>query len=175
MVLLTASQVSVAISSFIIFMFTSALFFCGYALQQQTLRDLRTAIKPREPPPPEAKLYLPSQFAKPSPRQEGIVVEVMDTIADAQNTPITEQIPLEKLRPAAAGRRRKKTLVEDPRRYDLSPEEKAFLSELGKESKKDALAQEQPLSRAERRKRIKAELTDGSEEEGFRGYRRRMW
>lgn len=35
--------------------------------------------------------------------------------------------------------------------------------------------QEKPISRAERRKRIKEEIMAGSEEAGFKGYRRRMW
>ncbi|KAA8567740.1 hypothetical protein EYC84_008211 [Monilinia fructicola] len=45
--LLTSGQVSVAISSFIVFFFTTALFLSGYVLQQQTVRDLREAIKPQ--------------------------------------------------------------------------------------------------------------------------------
>jgi hypothetical protein len=35
--------------------------------------------------------------------------------------------------------------------------------------------EEKPLSRAERRRRIKEEIMAGSEEHGFKGYRRRMW
>lgn len=44
--LLTQSQVSVLISSIIIFFFTVALFLAGYVLQQRTLNDLRDAIAP---------------------------------------------------------------------------------------------------------------------------------
>jgi hypothetical protein len=37
------------------------------------------------------------------------------------------------------------------------------------------LKEETSLSRAERRKKIKEEIMAGSEEAGFKGYRRRMW
>ncbi|KAM3066571.1 hypothetical protein ACMFMG_002285 [Clarireedia jacksonii] len=69
MVLLTSGQVSVAISSVVVFLFTSALFLSGYVLQQQTVRDLREAIKPQfvsESPNldrlSQPKLYLQKQF-----------------------------------------------------------------------------------------------------------------
>jgi hypothetical protein len=43
------------------------------------------------------------------------------------------------------------------------------------ENNKNPTEKEKALSRAERRKKIKAEIMEGSEEEGFKGYRRRMW
>ncbi|KAL8685590.1 MAG: hypothetical protein Q9218_007664 [Villophora microphyllina] len=53
--LLTSSQISMAISSSIVFIFTSLLFLSGYVLQQQTVRSLQAAIRPQpavvEPPP----------------------------------------------------------------------------------------------------------------------------
>ncbi|KAF2834367.1 glycosyltransferase family 8 protein [Patellaria atrata CBS 101060] len=52
MVLLNAGQVSVAISSAIVFFFTSILFLSGYILQQQTVHSLQVAIKPRLPAEP---------------------------------------------------------------------------------------------------------------------------
>ncbi|KAK4991080.1 hypothetical protein LTR66_006629 [Elasticomyces elasticus] len=52
MVLLTGGQVSMAISSAIVFIFTSALFFSGYVLQQRSVKGIQDAIKPRLPPPP---------------------------------------------------------------------------------------------------------------------------
>jgi hypothetical protein len=81
--LLTSSQVSIAISSgigtshipqpqlvfftnSIVFTFTSALFLSGYVIQQQTVRNLREAIKPK-PRPTHTLVYLPPQFdAKPT-------------------------------------------------------------------------------------------------------------
>ncbi|KAL1837422.1 hypothetical protein VTJ49DRAFT_3793 [Mycothermus thermophilus] len=56
--LLTSGQVSLAVSSMIVFICTLALFLSGYALQQRTLRDLREAIRladgTRRPPLPLA-------------------------------------------------------------------------------------------------------------------------
>jgi hypothetical protein len=49
--LLTSSQVSVALSSAIIVTFTSLLFLAGYILQQQTLHSLHAAIGPQLPLP----------------------------------------------------------------------------------------------------------------------------
>jgi hypothetical protein len=49
--LLTSSQVSVALSSAVIVSFTSLLFLAGYILQQQTLHSLRAAIGPQIPLP----------------------------------------------------------------------------------------------------------------------------
>ncbi|KAF4538782.1 Glycosyltransferase family 8 [Lasiodiplodia theobromae] len=51
MVLLTGGQVSMAISSAIVFIFTFLLFLSGYILQQQTVRGIQEAIKPRLPQP----------------------------------------------------------------------------------------------------------------------------
>ncbi|TKA81312.1 hypothetical protein B0A49_00311 [Cryomyces minteri] len=54
--LLTSGQVSMAISSSIVFVFTSLLFLAGYVLQQQTVHSLQAAIKPRLPPTPPPPL-----------------------------------------------------------------------------------------------------------------------
>ncbi|KAK8238642.1 hypothetical protein HDK90DRAFT_233241 [Phyllosticta capitalensis] len=51
MVLLTSGQVSMVLSSTIVFIFTFLLFLSGYLLQQQTVRGLQAAIKPRLPAP----------------------------------------------------------------------------------------------------------------------------
>ncbi|KAI9804473.1 MAG: hypothetical protein M1825_001372 [Sarcosagium campestre] len=44
--LLTSGQISMTISSFIVFFFTSALFLSGYVLQQQTVRNIQTVLAP---------------------------------------------------------------------------------------------------------------------------------
>ncbi|KAF3768691.1 hypothetical protein M406DRAFT_251469 [Cryphonectria parasitica EP155] len=56
--LLTSSQVSVAISSAIVVAFTAALFLSGYVIQQRTVRHLRAAIRPDSSP----QIYLPDRF-----------------------------------------------------------------------------------------------------------------
>ncbi|KAM0716577.1 hypothetical protein Q7P37_008022 [Cladosporium fusiforme] len=58
--LLTQSQVSVAISSTIVITFTLLLFLSGYVLQQRTVRGLQDAIKPRLPQaPPSLNVQTP--------------------------------------------------------------------------------------------------------------------
>ncbi|MCJ1386167.1 hypothetical protein MMC17_009293 [Xylographa soralifera] len=52
--LLTSGQISMTISSGIIFIFTSLLFLSGYVLQQQTVRSLQAAIHPPPLPVPSA-------------------------------------------------------------------------------------------------------------------------
>jgi hypothetical protein len=49
--LLTSSQVSVLISTIVIGFCTFALFFAGYALQQQTLQNLHKTLRPSSPLP----------------------------------------------------------------------------------------------------------------------------
>ncbi|TPX10640.1 uncharacterized protein E0L32_008374 [Thyridium curvatum] len=58
--LLTSSQVSVAVSCGVVVCCTVALFLSGYFIQQRTLRTLRAAI--REPPKPSPKIFLPDRF-----------------------------------------------------------------------------------------------------------------
>ncbi|MCJ1437979.1 hypothetical protein MMC27_007366 [Xylographa pallens] len=62
--LLTSGQISMTISSGIIFIFTSLLFLSGYVLQQQTVRSLQAAIHPPPPPVPSAS---PSAIALARP------------------------------------------------------------------------------------------------------------
>ena len=50
--LLTQSHVSVITSSVVVIIFTFLLFLSGYVLQQQTVKGLQSAIKPRFPQPP---------------------------------------------------------------------------------------------------------------------------
>ncbi|WPH02990.1 glucose n-acetyltransferase 1 [Acrodontium crateriforme] len=52
--LLTQSQVSVALSSVIVFAFTLALFLSGYVLQQRTVTGLQNTLKPRIPKAPSS-------------------------------------------------------------------------------------------------------------------------
>ncbi|KAF2205253.1 hypothetical protein GQ43DRAFT_460071 [Delitschia confertaspora ATCC 74209] len=62
MMLLTSGQVSMAISSGIVFIFTLVLFLSGYVLQQRTVHSLQAAIKPRLPKP----LPAPEPIAPPA-------------------------------------------------------------------------------------------------------------
>ena len=184
MVLLTSGQVSVAITSIvgqfysseinwqmltvIVLLFTSALFLSGYAIQQQTVRDLRAAIKPHVQPP-QIKPHLPAKFAKPSPKEYGVQVQVQKSIQDSTGGTV------------AAGESSEETAIQQ-RQIKLTDQQSINLlpgngkaPEIKSQPDKKGIPMEKPMSRAERRRKLKEELTAGSEEEGFKGYRRRMW
>ncbi|KFY86868.1 hypothetical protein V500_07349 [Pseudogymnoascus sp. VKM F-4518 (FW-2643)] len=66
--LLTQSQVSIFFSAVTIFFFTLALFLSGYVLQQKTLTNLRAAIRPSHlSGPSDTHFYTPSSHDAPSP------------------------------------------------------------------------------------------------------------
>ena len=193
------------------FLFTGALFLSGYVLQQQTVRDLRAAIKP-EPTPPAARLYLPTQFAAQriqSPKEElnrvldGVSAETQDsrvsdavaTMEDSSNDKVDD------------GSGRMKDAVWDDTREGRGTQESGRLAQdyegntnilegqepmivKGEQSPnqpdvldhalsvpplEDKPKEEKPLSRAERRKKIKEEILAAGEGEGFKGYKRRQW
>ncbi|KAJ4386379.1 hypothetical protein N0V93_009274 [Gnomoniopsis smithogilvyi] len=74
MVLLTSSQVSVAISSAIVVSFTTALFLSGYAIQQRTVRHLRAAIRPDSSP----QIFLPDRFRDDTTELEDGTIVMLD-------------------------------------------------------------------------------------------------
>ena len=213
--LLTSGQVSVAISSFVgmciikfqlgrnaligvatVFLFTSALFLSGYVLQQQTVRDLRAAIKPK-PTPENARMYLPKQFVvqpTPSPKAgiAGVSVETQvlndsDNVVEVRES--SNDIPADGARQmdpsvvddSAEGRRGPRPAqdnsgggqaLHDHEPIELEddpPQVPAYASLIPNKPK------EKPLSRAERRKKIKDEILATGEGEGFKGYKRRQW
>lgn len=67
-ILLSQSQVSVVVSSGVVFFFTVLLFLSGYVIQQRTVKGLQTALKPRIPqPPPSLNAQQPTEnILKPS-------------------------------------------------------------------------------------------------------------
>ncbi|PVH86209.1 hypothetical protein DL98DRAFT_510862 [Cadophora sp. DSE1049] len=195
MVLLTSAQVSVAISSAIVFFFTTALFLSGYVLQQQTVRDLRAAIKPqlqRSKTAPD--LYLPTLNedgylvdmvqieTRPVEQDEKEqVVEVSASRSDStdeegQQTPDTgsdDMVGATRWQKAA----RRKKLEEQAQQ--VKGAQKQIVDDKNEESQKDKTTNsrsgEKPMSRAERRKKIKEQIMAEGQGETFKGYRRRMW
>ncbi|KAK0105748.1 hypothetical protein ONS95_004267 [Cadophora gregata] len=192
MVLLTSAQVSVAISSAIVFFFTTALFLSGYVLQQQTVRDLRAAIKPqlqRSKTAPDLFLptlnedgYLVDMVQIETRPVEQDVTEQVVEVSESERTR-TEEAPdtenddmVGATRWQKAARRKKleeqaqqakgaqKPIVENPNKQ--SPQEKPKIKSKPKEK---------PMSRAERRKKIKEQIVAEGQGETFKGYRRRMW
>jgi hypothetical protein len=68
-----------------VFIFTTALFLCGYVVQQKTVNDIREAIKP-QPRPVHTNLYVPPKpDATPGliPTVEG--VQIIEIIQDEQS------------------------------------------------------------------------------------------
>ncbi|KAL9631746.1 MAG: hypothetical protein Q9204_004098, partial [Flavoplaca sp. TL-2023a] len=63
--LLTSGQISMAISSSVVFMFTFLLFLSGYVLQQQTVRSLQAIIKPQPVVVPPPSPVLAKHFGTP--------------------------------------------------------------------------------------------------------------
>ncbi|MCJ1309908.1 hypothetical protein MMC25_003569 [Agyrium rufum] len=69
--LLTGGQISMAVTSSVVFLFTTLLFLSGYVLQQQTVRNMQAIIhptpppKPSPPPEPVRKKHL-KLFGRPS-------------------------------------------------------------------------------------------------------------
>lgn len=111
------------------------------------MNNLRIAIKPQPLPPKHAGLYLPEKFqeAKPSPREEGVVIEVTNSVVEEDEWE-------EGIR-----------VVSGNRKGD------------GQKKLGGSDGEEKVLSAVERRRKIKDALMEGSEEKGFKGYHRRMW
>ncbi|KAK0655908.1 hypothetical protein B0T16DRAFT_398043 [Cercophora newfieldiana] len=180
--LLTSGQVSVAVSSGVVFVFTAALFFSGYAIQQRTLRDLRIAIKPS--PRPSPKIFLPDRFQKSTTElEDGTIVAVDDDEYDRKRKPVIVEV-----RPTLPEDvDDTPPLVQQQQQYEISGDEVPTQTEKEKpEAEENEQAKsppdeaknekpQKPISRAERRRRIKEEIQKlaQGEERGY--YQRRLW
>jgi len=141
-------------------------------------------------------MYLPKQFAenpaaKPSPKENGVVVEVKnsrkvgftdedrDSSRPNKANKGTNNKQESEVVIVAEGKEQKAMMVEDrdSNLYDLPSAPELYDIPLNQGSTSDIgiAKDEKSMSRAERRKKIKEEIMAGSEEEGFKGYRRRMW
>ncbi|KAH6674905.1 hypothetical protein B0J14DRAFT_588396 [Halenospora varia] len=185
--LLTSSQVSVAISSFIVFFFTLALFLSGYVLQQQTVRDLRAAIKPQIVRPlPELQLYLPPQFREHDEEvpgnAKGPVPGLKRDVTDGEssgNDGRDDEDMVGATRWQKAKRRKEREMRQKALSDAADGQESSGDSQTGQQGEESVETQpkkeEKPLSRAERRKRIKEQILADGDGESFKGYKRRAW
>ncbi|KAK6956355.1 hypothetical protein Daesc_001632 [Daldinia eschscholtzii] len=161
---------------------TAALFLSGYVIQQRTLRDLRAAIKPTRIPRPSPKVYFPDHHNSPS--------QLEDTINDSR---------LKHRRSSSSGKHSAEEGEEDVVIVRPTvPEEKLEQEEPAVPEKDDAAAgayvgtpndveetvvekkkkeepEEKPISRAERRRKIKEEIRRLSEGQERVYYQRRLW
>ncbi|TGO28348.1 hypothetical protein BPAE_0029g00790 [Botrytis paeoniae] len=199
--LLTSGQVSVAISSFIVFFFTTALFLSGYVLQQQTVRDLREAIKPqfqaklvglevpdnlninadRSGRKGQVEVFLPKKFENEAVREGNIKAEIKRDVEEESDEVI--------------GKNGKARGEENEEWSEVELDESVIkvrkdygsvkgegegagsvdnTEDVKKGGDGEIAVPEKPLSRAERRRRIKEELVTSGEGEIFNGYRRRV-
>ncbi|KAL2062359.1 hypothetical protein VTL71DRAFT_6625 [Oculimacula yallundae] len=198
MVLLTSAQVSVAISSTIVFLFTTALFLSGYVLQQQTVRDLRAAIKPQLQRPKGAPdswtatqfnedgylvdmVQIETQHTKDDSREQ--VVEVSSSESIGTDGEGNENVGSERESDDMVGATRwQKAARKKKLEVEAMQGQKPILddsSELPRKKAKGKPAkskvEKKPMSRAERRRKIKEQIVAEGQGETFKGYRRRMW
>ncbi|KAB5560202.1 hypothetical protein GE09DRAFT_82328 [Coniochaeta sp. 2T2.1] len=192
--LLTSSQVSIAVSSSVVVVFTAALFLSGYAIQQRTLRDLREAIKPS--PRPKPQIFLPDRFKSttteledgtvivvdippgpdayrpPRPDGEQVVVEVRPTVAGGDVTQrVTEGRKGDTVEVLREGKsERLQPGSQQELRDSKKDEGKKRESDSQKKEDKGKAKRPKKLSRAERRRQIKEELQKMSQ-----GDRRGLW
>ncbi|KAH9884184.1 hypothetical protein F4778DRAFT_572681 [Xylariomycetidae sp. FL2044] len=194
--LLTSSQVSVLLSSVIVVACTTALFLSGYVIQQRTLRDLRTAINPNREPRPSPKIYYyetgeddgvggggggqnsgsSTKFYKlqdgpavqvpiPAPNKDGedgfVVVR--------RSVPAEDEVVVDGAVDEEVG--------EDVEAVGMPDESaaKPVTSTQNEGEKEESVEEEKPISRAERRRRIKAEIQRLSQGESPVYYQRRLW
>ncbi|KAK6189297.1 R8 protein [Pestalotiopsis sp. IQ-011] len=187
MVLLTSSQVSVALSSLIVISCTTALFLSGYVIQQRTLRDLRKAIRPD--PRPSPKIYLPDRFKQSTTElEDGTVVNI--EVHDAPSGNAAQQKKgdfVVEVRPSVPEDASQRPLLEVKGRSEaedsLSEKDSASEDDTSEDDTKkqdtekpaENKDEEEPMSRAERRRRIKEEIRELSQGETPMYYQRRLW
>ncbi|KAK4162444.1 hypothetical protein QBC43DRAFT_321383 [Cladorrhinum sp. PSN259] len=218
--LLTSGQVSIALSSAIVFFFTLALFLSGYAIQQRTLREIRAAIK--APPKPSPKIFLPDRFKQSTTELEDGTIIIVDDPDYESSRPPTMHVDVE-VKPtepesdkseaqqeqdgeaAAASEDQQQqqpegqddkdnvnaVVVEEPKKAKVAAEKsgggltktttpwwrRPFSSPFGnKQSEEEKLKAQKPMSRAERRKRIREEIMKLAQGDGETGvYQRRLY
>jgi hypothetical protein len=173
----------------VVILCTAALFLSGYVIQQRTLRDLRQAIKPT--PRPSPKMFLPDRFKQstteladgtvvildddgggPGQKPE-LVVEVKPSVAE---DPSNEQQsnPDDNTHNARGG----SAVTEQPTKTTKS-KTKSKGSKNGKRRdsgvEPGSESPQKPMSRAERRRRIKEEIMRLSQGQERGYYQRRLW
>ncbi|KAF3355306.1 hypothetical protein VdG1_04267 [Verticillium dahliae VDG1] len=81
--LLSSSQVSALITTFIIISCTTALFLSGYVLQQRTVSQLRAAIR-QHPLNPSPRPNLPDRFRSTTTELDDGTIIVLESEAQAE-------------------------------------------------------------------------------------------
>ncbi|CAK7266915.1 hypothetical protein SEPCBS119000_002279 [Sporothrix epigloea] len=187
--LLTSSQVSVAVSAGVVVLCTFALFISGYVIQQRTVRQLRESIRMPKPEPP--KIFLPDRFNKMTTELADGTIVTIDTdgeeeganghgIITADNAPSKSQAS-----PLVGGRKDKGRQGGMDVVIEVRPSlpgadsrsRQKVQSETGKPGVLPAAPEKEqkPVSRAERRRRIKEDLMKMASNEKPIHYQRRLY
>ncbi|KAL5349738.1 hypothetical protein ACLOAV_004768 [Pseudogymnoascus australis] len=185
--LLTQSQVSIFISAVTIFFFTLALFLSGYVLQQKTLTNLRAAIRPSHLTPSDTHFYTPSAHDAPSPapkispRDSSQLIEVTTTSSTSSQTYLTLIASYFPSSGPATPAKRGGGVVSTANKLIHRWIARVRGEEMEEEEEEDdeSIPMEM-LSRAARRKRIKAQIRtigDGEDVDFNKIYRprKRVW
>ncbi|KAI3335424.1 hypothetical protein F4824DRAFT_464749 [Ustulina deusta] len=182
MMLLTSSQVSILLTSGIVLLCTSALFISGCLIQQRTLRDLRSAIRPTVVTRPKPKVWDVEAL-----RRTKTTIRLDDgTLVEIQSRPDAELA----VDPSSSGpetievRPTIPEVEEEPEQKSIPPlsqddagdgEDDSALKVKVKPSWDGVQEGGEPLSRVERRRRIKAEIRRLSQGDTPVYYQRRLW
>ncbi|KAI0188432.1 hypothetical protein EV127DRAFT_434054 [Xylaria flabelliformis] len=176
--LLTSSQVSVLITCAIVLFCTSALFISGCLVQQRTLRELRSAIRPRVVTRPKPKYWNTEALKKTKTTirlEDGTLVEIenphAELVIDPSSQPQEEGEIIE-VRPTLPD-------VDEPAQKPLTSSEEDGTeddSALDIKGTWDGVTEGgETLSRVERRRRIKAEIQRLSQGDTPVYWQRRLW
>ncbi|KAL1872292.1 hypothetical protein VTK73DRAFT_1674 [Phialemonium thermophilum] len=202
--LLTSSQVSLAASSAIVLFFTTALFLSGCVIQQRTLRDLRAAIRDNggvAETRPSPKIFLPDRFKQLTTELEDGTVIALDPadgpLPDLTRPPqifLSQDSQSKAFAPDSQPSAPKKSVVNEnqdqsdrifgaagKKADDKSPSksgaatkgEKAASG--GPTSAGSKTKTEKPISRAERRRRIREDIQRLAQGSKPVFYQRRLW
>ncbi len=153
------------------------------------MRDIRAAIKPQLVRPSGPELYIPPQFRTDQfwdGKEESTVIDssriengvkgenggevkLQDEQDEGEGTVEDDESMVGATRWQKAAKQKERMKAKEAAQQQPMNGEGAT----GQEEK--AKAGEKPLSRAERRKKIKEEILASGEGESFKGYRRRMW
>ncbi|KAI0552378.1 hypothetical protein F4679DRAFT_535426 [Xylaria curta] len=175
--LLTSSQVSVLITCAIVLFCTSALFISGCLVQQRTLRELRSAIRPRAVTRPKPKYWNTEALKKTKTTirlEDGTLVEIQNPYAELELDPSSQPQEGEiiEVRPTPPD-------VDELAQKPLTPSEEDGGdddSALDIKGTWDGVQEGgETLSRAERRRRIKAEIQRLSQGDTPVYWQRRLW
>ncbi|KAF4989624.1 hypothetical protein FGRMN_8982 [Fusarium graminum] len=153
---------------------TFALFISGYVIQQRTLTQLRSAIKPRAETRPSPKVYLPEKFqVRTKELEDGRVIDI-DTEADIEVRRQRLLVEIKETKPNMdiEGDEALAKNLEIIKQLQAKVVDKMSTPKGHVEA---PVPNHKPVSKSKRRKMIKQELQKSAQAEDGLYYQRRMW